>query len=169
MQEQVGEVSILAKLSPVQKSRVVKILQAKGHTVGFMGDGINDAVALRDADVGISVDTAVDIAKESADIILLEKDLMVLRKGVIYGRRTFGNIIKYIKMTASSNFGNMFSMLGASAFLPFLPMLPVQILVQNLLYDVSQVSIPWDRMDEGFIEKPKKWDASGIKNASCFI
>jgi Mg2+-importing ATPase len=169
LQEQVGEVSILAKLSPVQKSRVVKILQLKGHTVGFMGDGINDAVALRDADVGISVDTAVDIAKESADIILLEKDLMVLRKGVIYGRRTFGNIIKYIKMTASSNFGNMFSMLGASAFLPFLPMLPVQILVQNLLYDVSQVSIPWDRMDEDFIEKPKKWDASGIKRFMLYI
>lgn len=169
LKEQVEEVSILAKLSPVQKSRVVKILKAKGHTVGFMGDGINDAAALRDADVGISVDTAVDIAKESADIILLEKDLMVLRKGVIYGRRTFGNIIKYIKMTASSNFGNMFSMLGASAFLPFLPMLPVQILVQNLLYDVSQVSIPWDRMDEDFIEKPKKWDASGIKRFMLYI
>ncbi|MDR0792452.1 MAG: magnesium-translocating P-type ATPase, partial [Chitinophagaceae bacterium] len=127
--EQLDDISILAKLSPIQKSRVVKILQAKGHTVGFMGDGINDAAALRDADVGISVDTAVDIAKESADIILLEKDLLVLRKGVIYGRRTFGNIIKYIKMTAGSNFGNMFSMLGASAFLPFLPMLPVQLLL----------------------------------------
>jgi len=162
LQQQIAEVSILAKLSPTQKARVVKILQAKGHTVGFMGDGINDAVALRDADVGISVDTAVDIAKESADIILLEKDLMVLRKGVIYGRRTFGNIIKYIKMTASSNFGNMFSMLGASAMLPFLPMLPVQLLIQNLLYDVSQISIPWDHMDKDFIESPKKWDASGI-------
>ena len=169
LKEQVAEVSIMAKLSPVQKSRVVRILQEKGHTVGFMGDGINDAVALRDADVGISVDTAVDIAKESADIILLEKDLMVLKEGVIYGRRTFGNIIKYIKMTASSNFGNMFSMLGASAFLPFLPMLPVQILVQNLLYDVSQVSIPWDRMDEDFLEKPKKWDASGIKRFMLYI
>lgn len=166
---QVEEVSIFAKLNPVQKSRVVKLLQANGHTVGFMGDGINDAAALKDADVGISVDTAVDIAKESADIILLEKDLMVLRKGVIYGRRTFGNIIKYIKMTASSNFGNMFSMLGASAFLPFLPMLPVQILVQNLLYDVSQISIPWDSMDEDFIEKPKKWDASGITRFMVFI
>lgn len=166
---QIEEVSIFAKLSPVQKSRVVKLLQANGHTVGFMGDGINDAAALKDADVGISVDTAVDIAKESADIILLEKDLMVLRKGVIYGRRTFGNIIKYIKMTASSNFGNMFSMLGASAFLPFLPMLPVQILVQNLLYDVSQISIPWDSMDEDFIEKPKKWDASGITRFMLFI
>jgi Mg2+-importing ATPase len=167
--EQIDDISILAKLSPVQKSRVVKLLQSKGHTVGFMGDGINDAAALRDADVGISVDTAVDIAKESADIILLEKDLMVLRKGVIYGRRTFGNIIKYIKMTASSNFGNMFSMLGASAFLPFLPMLPVQLLVQNLLYDVSQVAIPWDRMDEDFIEKPKKWDAAGISKFMWYI
>ncbi|MEC5144841.1 magnesium-translocating P-type ATPase [Chitinophaga sp. 212800010-3] len=169
LQEQVEDVAILAKLSPIQKARVVKLLQAKGHTVGFMGDGINDAAALRDADVGISVDTAVDIAKESADIILLEKDLMVLRKGVIYGRRTFGNIIKYIKMTASSNFGNMFSMLGASAFLPFLPMLPVQILIQNLLYDISQISIPWDRMDEEFLQKPKKWDASGIARFMIFI
>ena len=167
--QRIDDISIFAKLSPAQKSRVVKVLQAKGHTVGFMGDGINDAGALRDADVGISVDTATDIAKESADIILLEKDLMVLRKGVIYGRRTFGNIIKYIKMTASSNFGNMFSMLGASAFLPFLPMLPIQILVQNLLYDVSQVSIPWDSMDDEYIEKPKKWDTSGISRFMIFI
>jgi Mg2+-importing ATPase len=119
--------------------------------------------------VGISVDSAVDIAKESADIILLEKDLMVLRKGVIYGRRTFGNIIKYIKMTASSNFGNMFSMLGASALLPFLPMLPVQILIQNLLYDISQISIPWDRMDADYIEKPRKWEAGGIARFMVFI
>ncbi|MFL9483543.1 magnesium-translocating P-type ATPase [Chitinophagaceae bacterium LWZ2-11] len=160
---------IFAKLSPAQKSRVVRAMQAKGHTVGFMGDGINDAAALRDADVGISVDTAVDIAKESADIILLEKDLMVLRKGVIYGRRTFGNIIKYIKMTASSNFGNMFSMLGASAILPFLPMLPVQILIQNLLYDISQISIPWDRMDAEYIEQPRKWEAGGIARFMVFI
>ena len=164
-----AETSILAKLSPVQKARVVRLLQAAGHTVGFMGDGINDAAALRDADVGISVDTAVDIAKESADIILLEKDLMVLRKGVIYGRRTFGNIIKYIKMTASSNFGNMFSMLGASALLPFLPMLPIQILVQNLLYDLSQTAIPWDRMDKEYIEQPKKWDASGIARFMIWV
>lgn len=169
LKERITEVAILAKLSPVQKSRIVKLLQAKGHTVGFMGDGINDAAALRDADVGISVDTAVDIAKESADIILLEKDLMVLRKGVIYGRRTFGNIIKYIKMTASSNFGNMFSMIGASALLPFLPMLPVQILVQNLLYDISQVSIPWDKMDQDFIDQPKKWNASDISRFMLFI
>lgn len=163
------ETSIFAKLSPIQKSRIVKLLQLKGHTVGFMGDGINDAAALRDADVGISVDTAVDIAKESADIILLEKDLMVLRTGVIYGRRTFGNIIKYIKMTASSNFGNMFSMLGASAFLPFLPMLPIHLLIQNLLYDISQISIPWDRMDEDFLEKPQKWDAAGISRFMMYI
>lgn len=167
--DKLDETSIMAKLSPIQKARVIKLLQAKGHTVGFMGDGINDAAALRDADVGISVDTAVDIAKESADIILLEKDLMVLRKGVIYGRRTFGNIIKYIKMTASSNFGNMFSMLGASAFLPFLPMLPIQLLVQNLLYDISQTSIPWDSMDEDFIEKPQKWNARGISKFMMFI
>jgi len=165
----IDDISILAKLSPLQKSRVVKVLQAKGHTVGFMGDGINDAAALRDADVGISVDTAVDIAKESADIILLEKDLMVLRKGVIYGRRTFGNIIKYIKMTASSNFGNMFSMLGASALLPFLPMLPIQILINNLLYDISQISIPWDKMDDDYITKPRKWDASGISKFMIYI
>ena len=165
----IDDISILAKLSPLQKSRVVKVLQAKGHTVGFMGDGINDAAALRDADVGISVDTAVDIAKESADIILLEKDLMVLRKGVIYGRRTFGNIIKYIKMTASSNFGNMFSMLGASALLPFLPMMPIQILINNLLYDVSQISIPWDFMDEDYIVTPRKWDAGGISRFMIFI
>ena len=166
---QIDDISIMAKLSPIQKSRIVKLLQAKGYTVGFMGDGINDAAALRDADVGISVDTAVDIAKESADIILLEKDLMVLLKGVVNGRRTFGNIIKYIKMTASSNFGNMFSVLGASAFLPFLPMLPIQILVQNLLYDISQISIPWDSMDVEFIEKPQKLDARGINRFMIFI
>lgn len=165
----VDEVSVFAKLSPLQKVRVVKALREKGHTVGFMGDGINDAAALKEADVGISVDTAVDITKESADIILLEKDLMVLRKGVIYGRRTFGNIIKYIKMTASSNFGNMFSMLGASAFLPFLPMLPVHLLIQNLLYDISQVSIPWDSMDEEFIVEPKKWDAGSVSKFMLFI
>lgn len=167
--EQIDQVSVFAKLNPLQKVRVVQALRDKGHTVGFMGDGINDAAALKQADVGISVDTAVDIAKESADIILLEKDLMVLRKGVIYGRRTFGNIIKYIKMTASSNFGNMFSMLGASAFLPFLPMLPVHLLIQNLLYDVSQISIPWDKMDEEFLTEPKKWDAVDVRRFMLFI
>ncbi len=161
--------SVFAKVSPLQKQRIVKILRAKGHTVGFMGDGINDAAAIKEADVGISVDTGADIAKESADIILLEKDLMVLRSGVIYGRRTFGNIVKYIKMTASSNFGNMFSMIGASALLPFLPMLPLQILTQNLLYDVSQSSIPWDTMDKDFLETPKKWEAGSIKKFMLYI
>ncbi|TXI97281.1 MAG: magnesium-translocating P-type ATPase [Chryseobacterium cucumeris] len=161
--------SVFAKVSPLQKQRIVKILRSKGHTVGFMGDGINDAAAIKEADVGISVDTGADIAKESADIILLEKDLMVLRSGVIYGRRTFGNIVKYIKMTASSNFGNMFSMIGASALLPFLPMLPLQILTQNLLYDVSQSSIPWDTMDKDFLEKPKKWEAASIKKFMLYI
>ena len=161
--------SVFAKVSPLQKQRIVKILRSKGHTVGFMGDGINDAAAIKEADVGISVDTGADIAKESADIILLEKDLMVLRSGVIYGRRTFGNIVKYIKMTASSNFGNMFSMIGASALLPFLPMLPLQILTQNLLYDVSLSSIPWDTMDKDFLEKPKKWEAASIKKFMLYI
>lgn len=158
----VARTTVFAKMSPLQKSRVVASLQRRGHTVGFLGDGINDAAALRRADVGISVDTATDIAKESADIILLEKNLMVLEEGVLEGRVTFGNIIKYIKMTASSNFGNVFSMLIASIFLPFLPMLPLQILVLNLLYDISQLSIPFDRMDEEYIKRPRKWDASDI-------
>lgn len=158
----VEETTIFAKLSPIQKARIVNSLQELGHTVGFMGDGINDAHALSKADVGISVDTAVDIAKESADIILLEKDLIVLEHGVIEGRKIFGNIIKYIKMTASSNFGNMLSVLVASAFLPFLPMLPIQILVLNLLYNISQISIPWDNMDTGYLRAPRKWDASSI-------
>jgi Mg2+-importing ATPase len=154
--------TVFAKLSPMQKSRIIKALQSKGHTVGYMGDGINDASALREADVGISVDTAVDIAKESANIILLEKSLMVLKEGVIEGRRTFGNIMKYIKMTASSNFGNMFSVLAASAFLPFLPMLPMQIILLNLIYDISCISIPWDNMDTDYLKHPRKWDASSI-------
>ncbi len=166
---EIDDISVFAKLNPLQKVRVIKTLRGKGHTVGFMGDGINDAAALKEADVGVSVDTAVDITKESADIILLEKDLTVLRKGVIYGRRTFGNIIKYIKITVSSNFGNMFSILGASAFLPFLPMLPIHLLIQNLLYDISQISIPWDKMDEDFLESPKQWDASGIARFMLYI
>jgi Mg2+-importing ATPase len=134
-----------------------------------MGDGINDAAAMKEADVGISVDTAVDIAKESADIILLEKDLMVLERGVVEGRRTFANIIKYIKMTASSNFGNMFSMLVASIFLPFLPMLPIQILVLNLIYDVSCISIPWDNVDTDYLKKPRNWEAPSIKKFMFWI
>lgn len=169
LKEHLEKTHILAKLSPIQKSRVIKLLQDQGNTVGFLGDGINDALALKDADVGISVDTAVDIAKESADIILLEKDLSVLHNGIIVGRKTFGNILKYIKMTASSNFGNMFSVLGASALLPFLPMLPLQILTQNLLYDVSQISIPWDNMDKDFLEKPQKWETRGISRFMLFI
>jgi len=154
--------TIFAKMSPLQKSRVIRALKSKGHTVGFLGDGINDAAALKDADVGISVDTAVDIAKESADIILLEKSLLVLVEAVIEGRKTFANIIKYIKMTASSNFGNVFSVLVASIFLPFLPMLPIQLLTQNLLYDISQVSIPWDDVDKDYLKQPRKWDAGGL-------
>jgi Mg2+-importing ATPase len=164
--EALGELAeratILAKLSPAQKARIVKALKARHHTVGFMGDGINDAIALREADVGISVDSGVDIAKEAADIILLEKSLLVLEQGVVEGRRTFGNIIKYIKMTASSNFGNVLSVLIASAVLPFLPMLAIQLLVQNLLYDVSQTAIPWDRMDEEFVKRPRQWEARSI-------
>ncbi len=158
----VEDTDVFAKLTPSQKSRIIRTLKTVGHTVGYMGDGINDAGALKNADVGISVETAVDIAKESADIILLEKDLMVLAHGVTYGRQTFGNIIKYIKMTASSNFGNMFSMLGASIMLPFLPMLPIQLLLQNLLYDFSQSTIPWDNMDESYLVKPRKWEATGL-------
>ncbi|GCD95861.1 magnesium-translocating P-type ATPase [Embleya hyalina] len=154
--------TVFAKVNPVQKARIIRALQAGEHTVGYLGDGINDAAALRDADVGISVDTAVDIAKESADIILLEKDLMVLDQGVVEGRRTFGNIMKYIKMTASSNFGNVFSVLVASAFLPFLPMLAVHLLVQNLCYDISQLSIPWDKMDKEYLRKPRKWAADDL-------
>lgn len=154
--------TVFAKMSPLQKARVVRALQANGHTVGFLGDGINDAPALRDADVGISVDTGADIAKESADIILLEKSLMVLEEGIIKGRETFGNIIKYIKMTASSNFGNVFSVLVASAFLPFLPMLSLHLLIQNLCYDISQLSLPWDRMDREFLREPRKWAAGDI-------
>ena len=165
----VGRTTVFAKMSPLQKARVVKSLQRQGQTVGFLGDGINDAPALREADVGISVDTATDIAKESADIILLEKNLMVLEEGVLEGRVTFGNIMKYIKMTASSNFGNVFSVLVASAFLPFLPMLPLQILVQNLLYDISQLSIPFDRLDEEYLRKPRKWDASDIGRFMVWI
>ena len=161
--------SIIAKLSPIQKERVIRVLQEHEHVVGFLGDGINDAPGLKQADVGISVNTAVDIAKESADILLLEKDLNVLEKGIIEGRRVFGNINKYIKITASSNFGNIFSVLIASAFLPFLPMLPIQLLVQNLAYSISQISVPWDNMDEEYLEKPQQWDAGSISKFMIYI
>ncbi|UYK97522.1 magnesium-translocating P-type ATPase [Pantoea stewartii] len=163
LRTEVERCMIFTRLTPQQKSRVLKLLQQNGHTVGFLGDGINDAPALREADVGISVDTATDIAKESSDIILLEKDLAVLGEGVLKGRETFGNIIKYLNMTASSNFGNVFSVLIASAFIPFLPMLSIQLLIQNLMYDISQLALPWDKMDREFLRKPRKWDAGNIK------
>ncbi|WP_016871947.1 magnesium-translocating P-type ATPase [Fischerella thermalis] len=167
--DMVDTTTVFAKMSPIQKAQIIRVLRSKGHTVGYMGDGINDAAALRDADVGISVDTAVDIAKESADIILLEKNLMVLERGVIEGRRTFANILKYLNMTASSNFGNVFSVMGSSAFLPFLPMQPIQLLTQNLLYDISQITIPFDNVDKDFLKKPQKWNVPNIGRFMLFI
>ena len=161
--------TVFAKLNPAQKERVVRSLHSKGHVVGFLGDGINDSPALKAADVGISVDTAVDIAKESADIILLEKSLLVLHEGVTEGRKVFANITKYIKMGASSNFGNMFSVLGASIFLPFLPMVPIQVLTNNLLYDFSQTTIPTDNVDEEYLASPRKWDIGNIFKFMVFI
>jgi Mg2+-importing ATPase len=162
-------VTIFAKLSPDQKARIVRALHRKGHVVGFLGDGINDSLALKAADVGISVDTAVDIAKESADIILLEKSLLVLQQGVIEGRKVFGNIVKYIKMGASSNFGSMFSILGASLLVPFLPMLPIQVLTNNLLYDFSQTAIPTDSVDQEYIAAPRRWEIGNLFKFMIFI
>jgi Mg2+-importing ATPase len=161
--------SVFAKLSPAHKERIIRALQKSGHVVGFMGDGINDAPALKAADVGISVDSAVDIAKESSDIILLENSLLVLEEGVVEGRRVFGNIIKYIKMAASSNFGNMFSVLGGSIFLPFVPMLPIQVLTNNLLYDFSQTAIPTDEVDKEWLEIPRKWAIGELRRFILFI
>ncbi|CAI1788318.1 Magnesium-transporting ATPase, P-type 1 [Serratia ficaria] len=161
--------TVFAKLTPLHKERIVKLLRGQGHVVGFMGDGINDAPALRAADIGISVDSAVDIAKEAADIILLEKSLMVLEQGVIEGRRTFANMLKYIKMTASSNFGNVFSVLIASAFLPFLPMLPLHLLIQNLMYDISQIAIPFDNVDDDQITRPQRWNSGDIGRFMVFF
>jgi P-type Mg2+ transporter len=161
--------TLFARLSPAHKQRVIQALRGKGHVVGFMGDGINDAPALRAADIGISVDTATDIAKESADLILLEKDLMVLDEGVTEGRKVFANILKYIRMGASSNFGNMFSVLGASAFLPFLPMAPIQVLTNNLLYDFSQVPIPTDAVDDEQVAGPRPWNIDEIRRFILFI
>ena len=160
---------VFAKLTPDQKARVVSVLREQGHTVGFMGDGINDAAAMKSADIGISVDTAVDVAKESADIILLEKDLMVLEQGILEGRKTYANMIKYIKMTASSNFGNMFSVLAASALLPFLPMMSIHLIFLNLIYDLSCTAIPWDNVDEEFLAVPRKWDASSVGSFMIWI
>lgn len=169
LDDAVERTTVFAKLTPSQKERIIKSLHRRNHVVGFMGDGINDAPALRAADVGISVDNAVDIAKESADIILLEKSLLVLEEGVLEGRKVFGNIIKYIKMGASSNFGNMFSMLGASALFPFLPMQPVQLLTQNLLYDISQTAIPFDDVDPEYLEKPRKWEIGEISRFMMYF
>ena len=160
---------VFAKLSPDQKARVVAVLREDGHTVGFLGDGINDAAAMKAADIGISVDTAVDVAKESADIILLEKDLMVLEEGIVEGRKTYANMIKYIKMTASSNFGNMFSVLAASALLPFLPMESIHLILLNLIYDLSCTAIPWDNVDEEFLAVPRHWDASSVGSFMIWI
>ena len=163
------QTDVFAKLTPDQKARVVSVLREAGHTVGFMGDGINDTAAMKSADIGISVDTAVDVAKESADIILLEKDLLVLEKGIIEGRKTYANMIKYIKLTASSNFGNMFSVLAASALLPFLPMMSIHLIFLNLIYDLSCTAIPWDNVDEEFLRIPRKWDASSVGNFMIWI
>jgi len=161
--------SVFARLAPAHKERIIRALQSKGHVLGFMGDGINDAPALKAADVGISVNSAVDIAKESSDIILLENSLLVLQQGVLEGRRVFGNIVKYIKMAASSNFGNMFSVVGASAFLPFLPMLPIQVLTNNLLYDFSQTTIPTDEVDADWLTRPRQWTIGKIMRFILFI
>ena len=163
------DVQVFAKLTPDQKARVVSVLRDNGHVVGYMGDGINDASAMKSSDIGISVDTAVDVAKESADIILLEKDLMVLEEGIIEGRKTYANMIKYIKMTASSNFGNMFSVLAASALLPFLPMMSIQLILLNLIYDCSCLAIPWDNVDEEFLRVPRTWDASSVGRFMIWI
>jgi P-type Mg2+ transporter len=165
----VEDVTIFAKLSPAHKQRIIQALQRRKHVVGFLGDGINDAPALRAADVGISVDSAVDIAKEASDIILLETSLTVLQQGVEEGRRIFGNILKYIRMAASSNFGNMFSVIGASLFLPFLPMLPIQVLVNNLLYDFSQTTIPTDTVDPEWLIRPRKWEIGNLRRYIVFI
>jgi Mg2+-importing ATPase len=169
LDDAVNMTSVFAKLAPSHKEQIIRSLQRKGHVVGFMGDGINDAPALKAADVGISVDSAVDIAKESSDIILLENNLLILEQGVKEGRRVFGNITKYIKMAASSNFGNMFSVVGASAFLPFLPMLPIQVLTNNLLYDLSQTTIPTDEVDDDWLTKPRKWTIGEIQRFILFI
>ena len=166
---QVETGNVFARLTPDQKEKVIRALRAQGHVVGFMGDGINDVLAMKAADVGISVDSAVDVAKESADIILLEKSLMVLEDGIIEGRKVFCNIVKYIKMGASSNFGNMFSVVGGAYFLPYLPMAPIQVLVNNLLYDFSQVGIPLDNVDEEYIAKPRRWNIASIRNFMLFI
>lgn len=165
----VEETTIFAKLSPEQKARIIRLLKAKGHKVGYMGDGINDAPSLKVSDVGISVDTAVDIAKEVADVILLDKDLLVLEKGLIEGRKVYANMTKYIKMTVSSNFGNIFSLLFASIFLPFLPMAPVHLIILNLVYDLSCIALPFDNVDNEFIKEPRVWSAASITKFMAWL
>ena len=162
LEKAVEEVDVFARLNPLQKERVVKTYKKNGHVVGYMGDGVNDAPSLHTADVGICVDSATDIAKEASDIILLEKSLQVIYDGVIEGRKVYGNIIKYMKMALSSDFGDVFSILIASIFLPFLPLLPIQMLIQDFLYDISQIAIPYDDVDKEFLEKPRKWDTKGL-------
>jgi Mg2+-importing ATPase len=165
----VEQANLFCRVSPSQKNAIIRALQRRGHVVGYLGDGINDAPSLHSADIGISVDSAVDVAKDAADMILMEHDLRVLHAGVLEGRRTFGNIMKYIMMGTSSNFGNMFSMAGASLFLPFLPMLPTQILLNNLLYDVSELPIPLDRVDQDYLSHPRRWDMDFIRNFMLVI
>ena len=161
--------TVFAKLSPDQKARIILCLKNNGHKVGYMGDGINDAPSMKVSDVGISVDTAVDIAKETADVILLDKDLMVLEKGLVEGRKVYANMTKYIKMTVSSNFGNIFSLLFASIFLPFLPMAPVHLIVLNLIYDLSCIALPFDNVDKEFLKKPRIWEANSIMRFMAWI
>jgi Mg2+-importing ATPase len=165
----VEETRVFARISPTQKNRILLALKHNGHAVGFMGDGVNDAPSLHAADVGISVSSAVDVAREVADVILVEPGLRVLHDGIIEGRKAFGNVMKYLLMGTSSNFGNVFSMAGASLFLPFLPMLPTQILLNNLLYDLSQLTIPTDNVDETYLQKPQHWDIGLIRNFMVFI
>jgi Mg2+-importing ATPase len=163
------QTDVFARVSPAQKNRIILALKSRSHVVGYMGDGINDAPSLHMADVGISVSSAVDVAKDAADIVLMERGLRVLHAGVIEGRKAYANVTKYLLMGTSSNFGNMFSMAGAFLFLPFLPMLPTQILLNNFLYDFSQITIPTDNVDRPFIQKPRKWDISFIRKFMIFI
>ena len=169
LSQAVEHTTVFAKLSPDQKARIILQLKANGHKVGYMGDGINDAPSMKVADVGISVDTAVDIAKETADVVLLDKDLMVLEKGLVEGRKVYANMTKYIKMTVSSNFGNIFSLLFASIFLPFLPMAPVHLIVLNLVYDLSCIALPFDNVDSEFLKKPRIWSANSITRFMAWI
>jgi Mg2+-importing ATPase len=164
LRARVMQANLFCRVNPAQKNRIILALKARGHVVGYLGDGINDAPSLHTADVGISVEGAVDVAKQAADMVLLERDLMVLHQGILEGRRTFGNVMKYIMMATSSNFGNMFSMAAATLFLPFLPMLPLQILLNNLMYDVSEITLPLDHVDPEDLAQPKRWDMGFIRN-----